>query len=92
MATIQILTQYYENYGFNEGTEHWKPKGGFEFTVEVDSDVLMYTNDLKAILSQMVQEQSNELERFEYIEHNVSFSEPYQLDTERFNELVKLEQ
>ena len=92
MATIQILTQYYENYGFHEGTEHWKPKGGFEFTVEVDSDILMYTNDLKAILYQMVQEQSNDLERFEYIEHSVSFSEPHRLDTERFNELVKLEQ
>jgi len=91
MATIQILTQYYENYGFHEGTEHWKPKGGFEFTVEVDSDILMYTNDLKAILTQMVKEQSTELERFEYIEHSVSFSEPYQLDTERFIELVKQE-
>ena len=92
MATIQILTQYYENYGFHEGTEHWKPKGGFDFTVEVDSDILMYTRDLKAILSQMVKEQSTELERFEYIEHSVSFSEPHQLDTERFIELVKLEQ
>jgi len=91
MAKVTILTQYYENYGFHEGTEHWKPKGGFDFTVEVDSNLLMYTRDLKAILSQMVSEQSNDLERFEYIEHSVAFSEPHQLDTERFIELVKQE-
>ena len=91
MATITILTQYYENYGFHEGTEHWKPKGGFDFVVEVDSDILLYTNNLKGILTQMVGEQSNDLERFEYLEHSVSFSAPGQLDTKRFVELVKQE-
>ena len=91
MATITILTQYYENYGFHEGTERWKPKGGFDFVVEVDSDILLYTNNLEKILTQMVSEQSNDLERFEYLEHSVSFSAPGQLDTNRFVELVKLE-
>jgi hypothetical protein len=91
MAVVTITTQYYENYGFHEGTEHWKPKGGFDFVVKVSSDILMYTNNLKAILSQMVQEQSNQLERFEYIEHSVAFSEPHLLDTNRFIELVKQE-
>ena len=43
MAKIIIDTQYYENYGFHEGTTHWKPKGGHKFTMEVSSDVATWT-------------------------------------------------
>jgi len=88
MATIQILTQYYENYGFHEGTERWKPKGGFDFVVEVESDALMYVNNLEELLAQMVAEESTQLERFEYLEHSVSFSQPHKLSTERLEQLI----
>ena len=88
MAKITIHTQYYENYGFHEGTERWKPKGGFDFLLEVDSDALMYVNNLEELLAQMVQEESNKLERFEYRDHTVTFSEPWKLNTEKFESLI----
>jgi len=51
MAILTIDTQYYENYGFHEGTTHWKPKGGHKFTMEVSSDVATWTEDMKGKLS-----------------------------------------
>jgi hypothetical protein len=30
---LVIWTQYWENYGFAEGGEHWKPKGGDKYTL-----------------------------------------------------------
>lgn len=54
--------QYFENYnvgpeGFGE-VPHWKPKGGHEFEIEVNSDVLLYSNDLVKHLTKMVEAQS----------------------------------
>jgi len=83
-TTIRITAQYYENYGFYEGTEHWKPKGGHEFIVKADSNMVMYADDLKEILIEMVAAQSNDYEKFEYIDHDVQFSEPTLLSTEDF--------
>ena len=79
MAKIVIDTQYYENYGFHEGRTHWKPKGGHQFTMEVATDVVMYTDDLEGKLTEIVKEQSNDLEKFEYRDHEVLFQEPTEL-------------
>ena len=57
MAIITIDTQYYENYGFHEGTTHWKPKGGHKFTMEVSSDVATWTEDMKGKLSKIVEKE-----------------------------------
>ena len=87
-TTIRITAQYYENYAIGpngpEGTPHWKPKGGHEFIVKADSDIVMYADDLKEILIEMVAAQSNDYEKFEYIDHDVQFSEPTLLSTEDF--------
>ena len=83
-TTIRITAQYYENYGLYEGTEHWKPKGGHEFIIKADSNMVMYADDLKEILIEMVAAQSNDYEKFEYIDHDVQFSEPTLLSTEDF--------
>ena len=79
MAIITIDTQYYENYGFHEGTTHWKPKGGHKFTMEVSSDVAIWTDDMKGKLSKIVEKQSNDMEKFEYIDHEVIFHNPTEL-------------
>lgn len=92
-TTIRITAQYYENYAIGpngpEGTPHWKPKGGHEFTVKVDSDVAMYALNLKGILKDMVADQSNRYERFEYIDHEMIFSEPTELSAEIFSTKVR---
>jgi hypothetical protein len=87
-TTIRITTQYYENYG-DSIKPYWKPKGGFEFIIKADADLIMYVPDLKTVLSQMVAEESNTHEKFEYIDHDVIFTEPFQLSTEKFESLVK---
>lgn len=78
---IIVHTQYFENYGFHEGGEYWKPKGGYDFHIMMDLDLLMYSNH-KAIFSEMLKSKSNELNRFEYIDYSVQWEEPELLGTQ----------
>jgi hypothetical protein len=87
--------QYFENYnvgpeGFGE-VPHWKPKGGHEFEIEVNSDVLLYSNDLVKHLTKMVEAQSTIAEKFEYRDHELKWSEPSVLSTEKLYELINNE-
>lgn len=79
---LVVNCQYYENYnvgpeGFGE-VPYWKPKGGHTFEMPIDSDVVMYTDDeimQKAIIN-LIESQNSIVERFEYREHRVVFSQP----------------
>ena len=78
---VHITAQVHENYGGNT----WKPKGGFIFTLRVDSDLFLYGSEqcVEAI-KMLFDEQSNEHERFTYLEHELIFNEPFALDSEKF--------
>ena len=92
-TTIRITAQFYENYAIGHngptGAPYWKAKGGHEFILKVDSDLAMYAPNLKDILSDMVADQSNQYERFEYIDHEMVFSEPTELSAEIFSTKVR---
>jgi hypothetical protein len=77
MISILVSAQYYENYSDSKNP-YWKPKGGVDFSFPVDSDLVMwiYKEDLKIALMKMVEDQSNEYSRYEYISHEVKFSKP----------------
>jgi hypothetical protein len=77
MISILVSAQYYENYSDNQ-TPYWKPKGGVDFSFPVDSELVMYIQKgvLQNALIKMVEEQSNEYSRYEYIDHEVKFSAP----------------
>jgi hypothetical protein len=77
MISILVSAQYYENYSDSKNP-YWKPKGGADFSFLVDSDLVMwiYKEDLKIVLMKMVEEQGNEYSRYEYISHEVKFSDP----------------
>jgi hypothetical protein len=77
MISILVSAQYYENYSDNQ-TPYWKPKGGADFSFPVDSDLVMYLDRgvLENALTKMVEEQSNDYSRYEYISHEVKFSAP----------------
>jgi hypothetical protein len=77
MISILVSAQYYENYSDNQ-TPYWKPKGGADFSFPVDSDLVMYVykEELREALIKMVEEQSNEHCRYEYIDHEVKFAAP----------------
>ena len=75
---INVTAQRYENYGFHEGRVHWKPKGGTLFTIDgVDVDLVSYADHKKVVEAIQIQldKMSNDLEKFEYIDHEVIFSE-----------------
>ena len=75
---IYINTQLHENYGFHEGNEHWKPKGGHQFVIEgVEDDLIMYAGrrHVKDAIDAHLKANSNDLERFTYIDHEVVFSQ-----------------
>jgi len=79
--TILIHTQYEENYGHYEGNFHWKKKGGHTFSIELDADIMMYS-DASSIFKKMLLSQSNDLERFTYMEHEVQWEIPPVLGTQ----------
>jgi hypothetical protein len=84
--TVLIHTQYFENY--NVGPEgfgaipHWKPKGGHTFSIEMDTDILLYCDDAAAIFQKMLDGQASVAERFEYIGHEIQWQEPTVLGTQ----------
>ena len=91
-ATIKIQAQYYENYGFNEGTERWKPKGGADFEVQCNSDLLMYSDSAAIIVAieTALEKRSNEHSRYTYIEHSVVFGKTEELSQEAFESHLHL--
>ena len=86
---VQITAQYFENYNFFDGgTPHWKPKGGQVFNMYVDSDLFFYTEDMCVeAIKVMLEEQCDKLNKFEYISHELIFSEPIVLDNDKFESI-----
>ena len=76
---INVTAQRYENYGFHEGRERWKPKGGTLFVIEdVDRDDITFwawEEQIVVAIKEQLEANSNDLEKFEYIDHEVIFSE-----------------
>ena len=93
---IIITCQYWENYavgpdGFDE-VPYWKPKGGAEFSVEVDSDVLLAGEEqIEKVLSKMVEEQCNQACKYEYRSYEIWWSEPTPLDSKEFQSKLEKE-
>ena len=76
---ILVHTQYFENYnigpeGFGK-VPHWKPKGGHTFQIEMDADLLMYT-DPAEVFGKMLEKQNSIAERFEYRDYEVQWQKP----------------
>ena len=78
---ILVYTQYYENYAHYEGGEHWKKKGGHTFSIEMDADLLLYT-DPAEVFGKMVESHNTDLERFKYLDHEIQFHTPTVLGTQ----------
>jgi hypothetical protein len=95
---LQITAQYHENYGAHdwngqgECPQHWKAKGGQMFTLRVDSDSFMYAEDqCKLAIASLLAKQSNEYERYTYVDHELVFQEPIALDNAEFEAELRAE-
>ena len=89
-CTIKVMAQYHENYS-DTNTPYWKPKGGQEFQIVMDSDIVMYSNDLVKHLMDVVSSQSDEHNKYSYLEHDVEFIKPVVLDSEVLLEKIRKE-
>lgn len=84
---VRIEAQYYENYGSSEAP-YWKPKGGQEFTIRIDSDILFYNKEgVASVLSHMLDDRSGDYIRYELLSFEPVFGEPIALDSNMFNTL-----
>ena len=78
---ILVYTQYEENYAHYEGGEHWKSKGGHTFQIEMDADLLLYS-DPSQVFGKMLESHNSDLERFTYVDHEIQFHTPTVLGTQ----------
>lgn len=78
---IIVHAQYFENKAFYEGGEDWRPKGGHTFQIEMDVDLLMFT-DPSEVFEKMLESQNNDLERFTYVGHEIQWQVPTVLGTQ----------
>lgn len=84
---VRITAQYFENYGTG-ANPHWKPKGGQEFSIRIDSDILFYNKEgVESVLAHMLDRLSDDYVRYELISFEPVFSEPIKLDQDIFNVL-----
>ncbi len=89
-CTVKVMAQYLENYSDTK-TPYWKPKGGQEFQIVIDSDTILYSDELKSHLTELVAAQSNEHSKYEYIEHDVEFIKPIVLESTELESLIQKE-
>jgi hypothetical protein len=76
---VNIIAQLWYNAAWYEGGEAWKPKGDTTFQVDgVDSDDLFYADKevLMKTFQELLDKQSTDVERFEYIEYSIQADEP----------------
>jgi hypothetical protein len=67
---VLVLCQYYENYGYYNGTENWKSKDGHQFSFMIDSDDYFYDDDrVVETFKEVIQSKNNSLNRFQYVSH-----------------------
>ena len=83
----QIKTQYSENYS-DSATPYWKPKGSHMFTVMVDLDDFMYCSEAAIqTIEELLLEESNSHCKYEYREHELIFTTPHMLSSDKFEDI-----
>ncbi len=92
MATVQIYTQIQENYGWHNDQFHWKNKGQQIFEVIASSDGLMYADKdiLKRSFQELLDNESDDMFRYIYINHEILFTEAKKINTNVFEVYEKL--
>jgi hypothetical protein len=92
---INLFAKIFENYNVDENgfgeVPYWKPKGSHTFIIEnVDSDELFYVDRAALIetFQELLNQQSNEAERFEYYGHDVLFTESSLISGDKFQEAL----
>jgi hypothetical protein len=95
MKNLVIITaQHEENYGFFNDVvvDNWKPKGEQLFTLRADVEAFMYAKEQAiAAFKTLLASQSNNLDRYTYVSHELVFCEPIELSEADFEAQVEIE-
>lgn len=85
---IFLTARRRENYG-DEHSPHWKIKGAIKFIIEMDADLILYDyqNQLD-MFRELVEQQGNSHEHFEFIDYKVEFHEPIDI-TKEYDKLAR---
>jgi hypothetical protein len=90
-AELRIQTQYFENYNLTgEGEPNFKPKGVQIFTCRIDPEITLHVgfDGLIKACQDMLNNHSNGAVRFNYINHEVLFGEPIEVDARELTEAI----
>jgi hypothetical protein len=80
-----ITALYYENYGSSINDAFWKPKGHKIFSLYVDAECFIYTQEESIdIVQRMLDKESNDKIKYSYISHEILFNGVTPLDNEYF--------
>jgi hypothetical protein len=83
--TVNVICQYQENYGFHDGGEHWKNKGGVVFSLEVDYTQWVYDDtNCKQAIERVISSKNNQLVNYKVVQYDTIIDEPISI-TEEFN-------
>jgi len=72
ISKVLIQTQYLENYS-ESNVPYWKKKGSQTFEIEIEADLLMYSNPAE-IFTEMLKKHCCEYQKYEYIAHDILFN------------------
>jgi hypothetical protein len=87
--TLVIITaQVHENYSDTD-TPYWKAKMGQQFHLRTDANNFIYGEHAINAIQSMLDAESNSRMKFTYIEHELVFQEPINLDPEVFEQKVE---
>ena len=81
-VNLLVECQYYENYNIDANgwgeVPHWKPKGGHQFLMPIDSDYLMYADESEIVsaITKVVEKQNTISCKFEYREYKIQWTAP----------------
>jgi hypothetical protein len=91
-VTVRVSVQLFENKNFNsdsDGTPKWIPKMTHEFLFEnVDYPTVHYAKDLKSVLCELVQTESDNHNKFEYLSHEVTLFQPTKLSSNSLEQAI----
>ena len=75
IVNVRVVAQVFENKAFADGGENFRPKGAQVFNMPIDSDFVMYADNLVEGIEVVLKELSNGLYTYEYLEQDVEFKD-----------------
>lgn len=82
---LHITAQVYVKQG-----KYWKPKGGAQFILEVDTEnFFIDEEESEKVIQKLLKAQSTKEKKFTYVSSELFFHAPIELDAKQYNDLLE---